>query len=531
MQRVSFIRHVYMRQKQNWNYHRFHIRGIPSSVKKVMHEKPADLDPNTTAMHGQAIKPFEHMPGSEVSSLRNMINLVLNFKYETRKPHQALHHLFQSQGPIFKKKFAGFELVMLSDPKDIECAFRTEGKYPRRFDMVPWSYYREERKLPLGILLSNDEQWKETRSAIDKRLLKLNAVQGYSKIMNKVIDDFIAYLLRIRGKHGVKNEILGFESQTFRWSLETILSILFDKRIGCLQEPPSHDGELFHKALIDMTYKTSSLIVFPPYYKYIKTRYWNEFCSHWDTMYDIGLKIIQERRNKLASMKIESSEEDEVDFLTDVMLRSNLSEAQLNITLLDLMIGATDTTANTINWTLLLLSQYPKVQEKLYQEITNVLNDGEDPDAATVHKAPYLRACIKESMRIYPAIVRISRTLQKDVALSGYHVPANTAVVACLYEVFHNEANYPEPEIFKPERWIKGTHPESIGRVGFKFIPFGFGPRMCLGRRIAELEMHLLLAKLVKKFIIGCNNRNEIQAINRISLIPDRPMKIILTER
>ncbi|EDV19146.1 uncharacterized protein TRIADDRAFT_34090 [Trichoplax adhaerens] len=459
-----------------------------------------------------------------------MINLVLNFKYETRKPHQALHHLFQSQGPIFKKKFAGFELVMLSDPKDIECAFRTEGKYPRRFDMVPWSYYREERKLPLGILLSNDEQWKETRSAIDKRLLKLNAVQGYSKIMNKVIDDFIAYLLRIRGKHGVKNEILGFESQTFRWSLETILSILFDKRIGCLQEPPSHDGELFHKALIDMTYKTSSLIVFPPYYKYIKTRYWNEFCSHWDTMYDIGLKIIQERRNKLASMKIENSKEDEVDFLTDVMLRSNLSEAQLNITLLDLMIGATDTTANTITWTLILLSKYPGKQEKLHKEIKSISKDGEDPDSETVHNAPYLSACIKEAMRLYPVIFNLIRQAKEDVVILGYQVPANTPIILNLYELFRNEEYFPEPEEFKPERWLKDED-DNIPRAGFKFLPFGFGPRMRIGRRIAELEMHLLLAKLSQKFVIGCNNLDDTGMIKRATLTPDKAVKITLTER
>ena len=62
--------------------------------------------------------------------------------------------------------------------------------------------------------------------------------------------------------------------------------------------------------------------------------------------------------------------------------------------------------------------------------------------------------------------------------------------------MFRNESYYVEPDIFKPERWMKGTHAESVGKAGFKFLPFGFGPRMCIGRRVAELEMHLLLAKV-----------------------------------
>ena len=64
-----------------------------------------------------------------------------------------------------------------------------------------------------------------------------------------------------------------------------------------------------------------------------------------------------------------------------------------------------------------------------------------------------------------------------------------------LYKLFHSEEYFPEADQFKPERWIKGKDGDAL-RAGFKFLPFGFGPRMCIGRRIAELEMHLLLARV-----------------------------------
>ena len=76
--------------------------------------------------------------------------------------------------------------------------------------------------LNLLLIFRKDEEWKETRSAVDKRMLRLKDVHGYSTIMNGVIDDFIAYLIRLRGVNGVENEINGFESETFRWSLESM---------------------------------------------------------------------------------------------------------------------------------------------------------------------------------------------------------------------------------------------------------------------------------------------------------------------
>lgn len=89
-----------------------------------------------------------------------------------------------------------------------------------------------------------------------------------------------------------------------------------------------------------MMEKSSQLIVFPPYYKYIKTRYWKDYCSHWDTMYEIGLEVIHEKREQLKST---STETEDTGFLGDVLRRSNLSDVQLNITLLELMLGGTDT--------------------------------------------------------------------------------------------------------------------------------------------------------------------------------------------
>ncbi|RDD37940.1 Cytochrome P450 11B2, mitochondrial [Trichoplax sp. H2] len=166
------------------------------------------------------IKPFDQLPQPDQSLFSQILFLMRDYKLLTEQNHICASPIFKRLGPIFKTTNGGLTLVMTADPKAAESMFRAEGKYPRRMDVYPWLYYRSECNLPLGILLgvfhSNDEDWKETRSAVDKRMLKLKDVQGYSKIMNKVIDDSISYLLQLRGKDGVENEINGFESQTFR---------------------------------------------------------------------------------------------------------------------------------------------------------------------------------------------------------------------------------------------------------------------------------------------------------------------------
>lgn len=102
----------------------------------------------------EIIKPYDQIPGSETSSLQNMIFIMRNFKYITQKAHHAFRDMFAVNGPVIKNNFAGLELILISDPKDIERLFRAEGKYPRRFDVMPWLVYRQQRNLPLGVLLA-----------------------------------------------------------------------------------------------------------------------------------------------------------------------------------------------------------------------------------------------------------------------------------------------------------------------------------------------------------------------------------------
>ncbi|XP_062862704.1 sterol 26-hydroxylase, mitochondrial-like [Trichomycterus rosablanca] len=104
-----------------------------------------------------------------------------------------------------------------------------------------------------------------------------------------------------------------------------------------------------------------------------------------------------------------------------------------------------------------------------------------------------------------------------------------TAFVIHHYTISQDEAVFPEPQIFKPERWLRDgrERPRPFGS-----IPFGFGIRGCVGRRIAELEMHLALARIIKQFEVKLDaSVGEVKAVNRIVLVADRPVNFHFLER
>ncbi|XP_052737994.1 probable cytochrome P450 49a1 isoform X2 [Bicyclus anynana] len=157
----------------------------------------------------------------------------------------------------------------------------------------------------------------------------------------------------------------------------------------------------------------------------------------------------------------------------------------------DMLFAGVDTASNTMTGTLYLLAKNPDKQKKLREEI---LSEKE--------KRPYLKACIKESMRMMPVVAGNLRVTTKEYNILGYKIPKGTHVSFVHQALSNMEKHFPEPEKYIPERWItEKTDPLFHGNAHpFAWNPFGFGVRMCIGRRIAELEIETFLAKVIENF-------------------------------
>jgi len=127
-------------------------------------------------------------------------------------------------------------------------------------------------------------------------------------------------------------------------------------------------------------------------------------------------------------------------------------------------------------------------------------------DEERIKDMPYLRAVIKETLRYYPNGIGTFRQCQSDVTLSGYNIPKGSQILLGANALMKDERYYPQADEFLPERWLRDPETNKKMQISpFTFLPFGFGPRMCIGKRIVDLEMETSLAKIIRNFYVEFN--------------------------
>ncbi|POI25154.1 hypothetical protein CIB84_011095, partial [Bambusicola thoracicus] len=183
-------------------------------------------------------------------------------------------------------------------------------------------------------------------------------------------------------------------------------------------------------------------------------------------------------------------------------------------------------TANSLLWALYNISRNPHVQQKLLQEIQSVLAANESPTAESIKNMPYLKACLKESMRLTPSVPFTTRTIDTEMVLGDYVLPEGTVLMINSHALGCNEEYFNGWAQFKPERWLQK---HSINP--FSHVPFGIGKRMCIGRRLAELQLHLALCWIVRKYQLVATDDNPVETLHSGILIPSRELPIAFHRR
>lgn len=177
-----------------------------------------------------------------------------------------------------------------------------------------------------------------------------------------------------------------------------------------------------------------------------------------------------------------------------------------------LIIAGSDTTAISTAAAFFYLSRNPEVQQRLADEITSAFSSADEiRSGPTLHSCRYLRAFIEETLRMSPPVpADLSREVERGgIVVDGEHIPEGVKVSTASYCMHHNPEYFPEPFRFRPERWIvdeddaTGSSAESVVALAQSaFMPFSAGPRGCIGKNLAYLEMSLVLAKVMFNFEI-----------------------------
>ncbi|RDD39453.1 Cytochrome P450 3A14 [Trichoplax sp. H2] len=171
------------------------------------------------------------------------------------------------------------------------------------------------------------------------------------------------------------------------------------------------------------------------------------------------------------------------------------------------LIAGYETTQNTLAFACYSLATNPDVQQKLIDEIDSKCPDPNDLNYDVIGELPYLEMVVEETLRMYPPTYFVNRDVKSNITVKGFHIPKDTMIGLPIYGIHHNSEFWPNHEQFIPERF---TPEEKAKRNPYSYIPFGGGPRNCIGMRLALLEIKLALVKIIQNVEFYATKETEI---------------------
>ena len=192
-----------------------------------------------------------------------------------------------------------------------------------------------------------------------------------------------------------------------------------------------------------------------------------------------------------------------------------MTREQIRNEIIVLFMAGHETTANVLAWTWYLISQAPDVEEKLHQELTEVLN-GRTPEYADVENLKYTRAILDETMRLYPPVPILSRQALKDDDIRGRKVPAGSLMLIVPWLVQRHKKFWKNPDSFMPERFLPGAEKPKK----FTYLPFSAGPRVCIGKSFGITESVLAIAIIAQRFRLTLPPNADVKHECRLTLRP-----------
>lgn len=408
-------------------------------------------------------------------------------------------------GPTFQCRLIHRKLVFTSDPAWIKGILQTNQK-----DFGRGRAY-DELKLALGngLLVNDGESWMKQRRLAQPAFYKQRLNDLFGKMEHRG-NQMIADLMPLKGKEISIIEI--FWSVTSDIVIQSLLggeSAEENKNMqDAIQEIQEYLVERIRSPL------TKPLSIFNG-----KRNRFNQQIKQFD---DWIYGFIEKQRsagadgNNLLAMLMAAKDEDTGETMSIKQLRDEL---------ITIYVAGHETSTFALSWTLYLLAQHPEIYKKAKAEVRMIENI-DSIGFQGIYQLQYLHQILSESMRIYPPAFVFGRRVLQDTTLDNTLLKEGDNIIVNVYGL-HNDPNlWPNPDEFNPDRFS----PQAIKqRDKNAYIPFGGGPRMCIGNNFAIMEILMILAKLLYHFDLILTNTEPVTTEPLITLRPKQPIMMKLS--
>jgi cytochrome P450 len=437
------------------------------------------------------LAPMSFPPGP-----RGVLEVARAFRAFNQNPGPFVQTLTARYGDITGFHIAREPLVFVTDPEVTgEVLLDKEGELLKDKPTHALSTI-----LGQGLLTSEGSLWRRQRKLIAPSLSKKH-IASYADSMVRLSARY-ADTLRDGEERKLGDDMTAV-------TLDIVVETLFGTELGGGYEEVGHaiDEVMDDFQALIQTWRS----VFPEWVPFRARRRTRQTATR---IHRIVLDVIHKRRasgtlgDDLLSRLLAARDEADPE--------RGMNDQQLRDEVVTLFMAGHETTSNVLSWTLLLLAEHPEIDARLVEEIERVLG-GRPATADDLPKLSYADAIIKEALRIYPPAYLLGRENTRPMRLGRYEVPKGTTLILSPWAMHHDRRHFSDPEAFRPERWLDGSTARLPKHV---YMPFGGGPRICVGNHFAMMEAVFVLVTLAQRARFERLSREPVPMQYAITLRP-----------
>lgn len=418
-----------------------------------------------------------------------------------------LRSLASSYGDIAYFPVAKLPVYVVSHPDGIQQVLQN---HHRSYSKNTIQYNSLATITGRGLLTSDGSFWLRQR-----RLTQPAFARPRMMALDSIVVPATQRMLEHWHQHAYDGRLIDVDEEMMRLTLEVVGKALFS--IDLSREASKLTAAVL-TALDHIIYKARNLIV-PP----------NSIPTPRNLRFRRALKTLNEAVYALISERLAHGQPG--DDLLGMLLQARdeetgepMNEVQLRDEIITMLIAGHETVASALTWTWYLLANHPVEFDCLRGEVTRVLGN-RLPTSADLPALTHTAQVFSEALRLYPPAWVITRQAVEEDDLLGYPVPAGALVILSPYVVHRLPEYWEDPDVFQPGRFS----PEREGkRHRFAYIPFGGGPRLCIGSGFAAVEAHLIMAQIVQQFRLELPPGEQVQMDALVTLRPrsGMPMRV-----
>ena len=405
----------------------------------------------------------------------------------------------QEQGPVAHYKAMWMEMFFISSPEVIrECLV----KHPDKMHRDPFVAGLLRRVLGGGVFLAEGEQWKRQRQQIQPAFHALR-IREYAAVMQQYTAEMTA--------GWTAGQVVNASEMLTQLTLRIIAKTMYGVDLA---GQTAELGRLIQTLFALVENQLGRPFNLP---LWIPTRENRQQVAIVRQVRELLRGIIHQRqaegvdKGDLLSMLLQARDEAGNPMPEELLLDECLT----------LFNAGHETTAAALTWCLALLTQHPPVLARLMAELEQVLG-GQPIQFEQIAQLPYLDAVLKETLRLYPPAYAFGRQVQQPFQVGEYTFPKKAILLFSVFATHHSPLYYDQPEAFRPERFLdEATKPDR-----YTYLPFGAGPRICVGNMFALMEAAVVLATILQNVTLTRADDQPVEVDTVFTLRPKYPLNL-----